>query len=580
MTKQKDEREVYRQDVGLNPSQLALLLLPAKNIYAILSRATGKSYVMGYLIDENVRLMPRGITSITQSNMLQALTKTLPSAFKMLEKLGYKRYDPKTRTGDYVIRRTPPDGWYLPYEQILNYEYSITFSNGHMLYIFSQDGNSRGPSVDYNISDEALTLDKEQFDQESAPTNRGNEHVWGHLSSTPLMKHHGNAFLSSMPWDGRSRWLLEPAAYYKEEKGIDLFQTWNRIVSLQMQLIQLYLDKDKDAFRDCWNQTCRLRKEITPFVSSQGTLFMLSNVFDNIANVGMRYIIQEYLTMDKLAFMVEVLDYLPEVVDDCYYQLSEAHIYRNAVDSSYIQDFAENVDFSMERLSGFSDCRSDADLLPSLPIDACVDWGATYSFMIMAQLRNFDFSTHEISQLPIQDIINCIYLQRDEEEKVLVVALADAFCSYYEHHATKVMNLYVDRHGDARSASSKKTYNEIFIEVMERHGWEVYQYRARGQEPPQHDKYLLVNNMLKGADPKYPKLRFNGDKCRYLIGSMNNTRVVQKDGGKFTKDKSSEHNKNLPQEFATHFGDCFDKFIWTKYNSLLKTEHSFVDSRF
>lgn len=579
--KETNARDVYRQDVGLNPSQLALLLnfTSAKNVYAILSRATGKSYVEGAVIDVLVRTMPRGITSITQANLLQALTKTLPSAFKMLENLGYKKWDSKSKTGDYVIRRTPPEGWYTPYEKILDQEYSISFSNGHALYIFSQDGNSRGPSVDYNISDEALTLDKEQFDKESAPTNRGNEHIWGHLSRNRLPYHHGNLFLSSMPWDANGKWLLEPAAYYEEEKGIDLFKEWNRIVSLQMQLIELYLQGNRDAFRDTWNQCVRMRRKITPFVSENGMLFMLSNVFDNIANVGMGYIIQEYHTMDKLSFMIEVLNFLPEVVDSCYYQLTDAHVYRNAVDSTFVQDFAEDVQFDMRQLESYSDCRTDADLIPNRPIDVCIDWGATYSFLIAAQERNYDYTTRQFMQKPIQNIINCLYLLRDEEEKVLVLAMADRFCDYYEHHVSRTMNLYCDRHGDAKSASSKKTYNEQFIERVEKRGWTVNQFRHGGQEPPQHDKYLLVNMMLKGNLEKFPLIRFNGDKCKTLIGSMNNTRVIQDGNGKFKKDKSSEHNKHLPQEMATHFGDCLDKYLWTKFGHLLKSNSTFVSAR-
>lgn len=213
------QHNVWEEPLFVNPAQLSLMLLPAKTKYALMSRASGKSFITGYEIDENVRLMPRGITTVTQATIGQALTKTLPSAFKMLESLGYKRYDPKTQTGDYVVCRRPPEGWYRPYEHVMNTDYLISFSNGHCLYILSQATNSRGPNADYNISDEALTLDKEQFDQEVAPTNRGNEHVFGRHSTRPLLKHHGNTFLSSMPYAPEQKWLLEPAAYYEEERG-------------------------------------------------------------------------------------------------------------------------------------------------------------------------------------------------------------------------------------------------------------------------------------------------------------------------------------------------------------------------
>ena len=87
--------DYWEEQVRVNPAQMAFMLLQAKNKYAIFSRGTGKSYIAATEVDENVRLMPRGITSLTQATIGQALTKTLPSTFKMLESLGYKKYNYK-----------------------------------------------------------------------------------------------------------------------------------------------------------------------------------------------------------------------------------------------------------------------------------------------------------------------------------------------------------------------------------------------------------------------------------------------------------------------------------------------------
>ena len=94
------EHNVWEEEIVLNPAQMAYMLMQAKNKYVIYSRGTGKSFIVGAEVDENVRLMPRGVTTLAQATYGQALTKTLPSTFKLLEQLGYKRYDTKTRTGD------------------------------------------------------------------------------------------------------------------------------------------------------------------------------------------------------------------------------------------------------------------------------------------------------------------------------------------------------------------------------------------------------------------------------------------------------------------------------------------------
>lgn len=572
------EESVWEEPLSVNPAQLAIMMFPAKTKYLLMSRGSGKSFICGYEIDENVRVMPRGITTITQATIGQALTKTLPSAFKMLDFLGYKRWDPKTKSGDYVVCRKPPEGWYSPYEHIMNHDYLISFSNGHGLYILSQAQNSRGPNADYNITDEALTIDKEQYDQEVAPTNRGNEYTFGRKSPNPIQKHHGSTFLSSMVYTPEQRWLLEPAAYYEEEKGIHLFDVWNKIVNLQIQLIEAKLQNDKYLFGEIWNEMQRLRQTIMPFVSRDGVLFMLGSIFDNIANVGMNYIVQQYQVMDKFSFMVEILNYIVDKVDHCYYQIQDRHRYYAATNDSYIRDFAEDNNFDWKQLADM-DSRMDSDCVHNRPLEIVTDWGSNASFMSVNQEGSFDWSAKAMVQgRKVMCTINEFFVKREELDDTEVNALIDKFCHYYRHHGNKTVHFYRDRYGDAHRASSKKTYNELAIDRLKSKGWTVVPHVHRGMEPPQHDKYLLWSYLLAETDKRFPLWRINANKCKYTLISMNATQVRQSSDGRFEKDKRSERNGSVPAEQATHFGDCVDKIMWTKFGDLLKAKN-FVDVR-
>ena len=574
------EKDYWQENIRVNRAQYAYMLLPAKNKYAVFSRGTGKSFIVGAEVDENVRIMPRGVTTIAQATIGQALTKTLPSTFKMLDMLGYKPYDYQTHTGDYVVCRRPPDGWYRPYEHIMQFDHVISFSNGHILYILTQEGNSRGPNADFNITDEALTINKEKFDQEVAPTNRGNETIFGRRSAHPIVKHHGNAFLSSMPYTAQQKWLLEPAEYYERERGIPLFQRWNRMVSVQMQLIDAYINKDKALFRDLWNEASRMRRELTPFVSRDSTLFILGSVFDNIENLGMSYIVNQYKVMDKLSFMVEILNYVLDKVDHCYYKLEDRHLYYNADNDSYVRDFAENADYDWESLRSVHDSRIDLDCDPTQPLEISVDWGSAASFLSVGQERCYDFVVKQPTDVPVDNVINEFFVRRDDESDTEVNVLADKFIAYYSHHACKRLTLYRDRYGDARRANSKKTYNELFVERLQKFGWEVTQLVHPGIEPPQHEKFLLWTYILAETDPRFPKVRVNATRCRHTLISMQNTRVIEDSHGRFAKDKSSERRQSVLPEEATHFGDCVDKRVWTKYYTRLKVlSTSFVDGR-
>ena len=66
----------WEEDISLNSCQLVAMMLEAKLKVLLMGRGTGKSYVNGADLDENIRIMPRGITTNTQKTLGQALTKT------------------------------------------------------------------------------------------------------------------------------------------------------------------------------------------------------------------------------------------------------------------------------------------------------------------------------------------------------------------------------------------------------------------------------------------------------------------------------------------------------------------------
>lgn len=571
--------------VGLNKPQQQSILLGPKNKVDIWGRGTGKSHQVGWDINQCNRIMPRCLVSVTGITYGQLLTRTLPSSFKFLEKIGYKKDEGKANPGNYVICRKPPPHFNTPLEPIMKYENAISFANGTTLLLLSQDraGSARGPNVDYELLDEGLTIDKKRYDEETSPTNRGNEELWGKKSQHPVEWHHGFHYVSSMPYTNDQKWLLEFGKYY-EQKGIRIFEIWNRIVKLQMQVIQAKKEDDNKEFKNIWNECVRLKKQIQPFVNItnkndqfDGTLFTLANAFDNIDNVGLSYILREYEKQTLLTFMIEIMNMVMDKVEDCYYHIDDQkHIYYNATDDSFIRDYAEDTKWNFEKL-GTPDSRFDLDCHAQSPLEISFDWGSKISLLSVGQERNWDFVTKLANKT--DNFINEFYVKPGQSEKVMIHELIDQFCNYYRYHVSKSVLFYHDRYGDNKLPNSSKTFNETAVERLQKNKWTVIHKLHRGMEPPHHDKYLLWGNILKESGPQYPKIRFNGSKCKYTLISMNNTQVIDK-GGKFEKDKSSEKKDSgvLPEE-ATHFGDAADKRIWTKYGTLLKYASSFVPAR-
>jgi hypothetical protein len=565
------------QLIKLNKVQQVSVIQSARKKVDIWGRGTGKSFLVGWDVNMINRLMPRAIAAVTGQTYGQLLTRTLPSTFKFLESLGYKRHNDKNDPGNYVIGVKPPPHFLSPLEKLMRYDNVISFSTGNALLMLSQDrtGSARGPNVDYEILDEALTIDKERYDQETSPTNRGNEEIWGNRSRFPVPWHHGFHYVSSMPFSSSQKWLLDYAMYYEKDAGIPILSLWNRIVKLQLEIINAKREDNAKLFKDVWNETVRLKKQIAPFVSKDGLLFTFANAFDNIENVGLGYIMREFEKQTMLTFMIEIMNMIPDKVEDCYYSIEDKrHIYYNSSNDKFIREYAENTAYDFNKLSA-QDSRFDLDCNANMPLEIIPDWGAKICLFSIAQEGSWDFVTGQ--RIKVDNTINEFFVKPGETDSVMINELVDSFCNYYKPQIKKHIHYYRDRYGDSRqpNAKSSKSYNEQAIDRLMHNGWNVISMVHRGMEPPQHEKYLLWMNILKSADPKYPHIRFNGQKCKYTLISMNNTRVIEKDG-KFSKDKSSERKNKIMPEEATHFGDAVDKRIWTKYGSLLTSGSTFV----
>ena len=551
-----------------NRAQLPGLILQPKCHVSVEGRGTGKSADIGFWLDKLIRLMPKSVIALTGKTYGQLLTRTLPSSLKILNQLGYQKDQ------NYVIGKKPSAFFESSYEEINKYDNFLSFSNGVRVALISQSepGSGRGCNVDYEIADETLTLNKEQYDQEIVPTNRGNLEFFGSKSQKPVYLHHGFKYSTSMPPTRDGRWVLEFADYYEKEAGIRLFETWNRIVKMQLELLDI--DNPKH-FAQAWNEIARVKSRIRPFVSSTGVLFTLSNAFDNLEFLGLSYIKKNRQALPHLIFLIEIMNFLFDKVEDCFYAINDQkHIYHNGLDDTRLMNFAKESDFDFARLQ-INNCAFDRDSNPDLPLEIVPDWGSSICLFCVCQERQFDFVSGTVTQQKCQNFINEFFVKPDENSNVLIKELCEQFTGYYSTHQHKKVHYYRDKYGDSRNPNiiNSMSYNQLAISYLKKAGWEVIEHTHKGMEPPQSDKYLLWGLILRQERKDMPLVRFNGDKCRYTLISMNNAMIKDVDG-QLKKDKSSERKSSgvLPEE-ATHFSDAADKIVWTKFGDKIKKQN-------
>lgn len=528
-----------------NRPQKRFVLSKRKSARSIWSRATGKSSLIAWLMKEIVRTMPRSKWALVGSSFKQILTLTLPSTIASLERLGL--YKDK----HYFVGRKPPASWNRvePYEPPLEWDHAIYFwKEGVVFQMVSQDAGSsgaRGGNFDGVITDESLLLNKERFDKEVSAANRGNIRYFG---KNPL--HHGVFHFSSMPYGDVGKWLLDGGKYYLED-NYDFSQLQNELIKMQLQFID---NKDR-AFRiKMWQDMQALSQKIRFYTSKEGMLYSEANTFDNLENLGLKFLEDQREDLTDFIFLIEILNKRPGSVEAGFYPTLDYQ--RHAREYSN-NSFLFGLDYNLKKLQTV-DSRMDGDCDPSAPLRVAVDWGSKISVLSVAQELGMETKYAQNGKLlvPAKEyrFLKGLYVKHPK----LINDLADKFCDYYEYHLNKNLVFIEDSEwGNARKPDDDKTYNEQFIDRLQKRRWKVNRMNL-GRVPSHQARYHLAHEMLGGKDERLPDISFNKVNCRDILTAMSNAPVTQGRRGEIKKDKSSEKKLTVPGQEATHFTDTVD----------------------
>ncbi len=498
--------------------------------------------------------MPRSSWAIVAKHYKQIRTITLKSAISALTQFGLKQHtgDKPYERGHYVVNRRPPSSWPKPFEAPIDFDNYISTSTGAGFQMVSLASENRGLNVDGILADESLTLNKEVFDKGIKKANRGNllhqDTTWKNA-----WFHHGVFHFSSMPY-GESRWLLEAGDYY----DFDFRAIRRQIATKQIQLID---SRDVLERIELFKQIAVLKKQLRWHKSKAGLYYSEADVFDNLENVGMQYIEDERATTADFIFLVEVLNYFPEMIEDGFYPLLDRdyHGYKSQFNESYITGLSDD-DLQLVN----PDSRMDGDCLPNQPLHIAVDWGSKINSMCIGQYYR------SINQLRL---LKNIYVKSPK----ILDDLANEFCRYYRYHGNKDVYFAYDVAGNTQMANSNLTYAEQFARILEKNGFNVIFVTRQGINIGHSEKYLLWAKTLKENDPNYPVVRFNLDNCNETVVSMSNAPAKETAKGLIEKVKTSERNPYLPQEEATHLSDAAD-ILLCSVTTLQGMEPSFADN--
>lgn len=536
------------QQVYLNDVQNDLMrVVQAKDTVLVAGRAFGKGMVHALWNRRNFERMPGSITGFVSANIKRALTNTLPSMLVHWERWGLKR------NVHWAIGIKPPKAWKWrePIFPVQNYENVLSFCNGSIGYIISQDrsGTSNSQSYDALDVDEAKFIDAEQFEGETVPALRGNRQYFG-----KHFFHHSMLITSDMPVTKKGSWFLN---YDKkcDPAIIELIRSLVaeiRALELRAQSCRL-AGQEPPAYmrgehRRLCRDLCRLR--------SVALDYREVSTIDNLVVLGEPFIKQLKRDLPPLTFQTSVLCKRIGIARDGFYSsMTEANKY-SATNFSHL----DNCEYDFDKLAEASSLM-DADVDSDAPLCLAFDYNTNINWMAVGQPRADKLL-----------VLKSFYVKYERK----LEALVEDFCKYYRHHRCRRVVFYFDATAKQGAyAVDDTTFERVITDALRARGWFVTKVDI-GRPMAQPLKHLLINRMLAGKAKLKPMI--NRENNEDLLISIQTAGVYN---GK--KDKRGEKLGETEEnrlESRTDGSDAFDTLCigcenFPQYNSMVAVTSSF-----
>lgn len=509
-----------------NHAQLHTIALGCHDSTVVAGRGFGKATLQAAFILQNIQLMPGSFGGIVSANAKRALTNTLPPVFECWERWGYKR------DVHFVVGKKPPKklGFAQPRSYIGNYDNVISFYNGSVAFIISQDraGTSNSFSLDWVAVDEAKFIDYAQYHNETEPANRGNTQLFGRCS-----RHHSVLITSDMPTSTKGSWFLNN----REKMQPDLIALIEAMIVERWRIMERVKQcrASGTPYPDYLRKSLRtLNVQLEKFRAVAYYYKEYSSI-ENLQILGESFIRRMKRDLPPLTFQTSVLCKRPGIQTSNFYSsMKESHKY-NSTNFGAL----DAADYDFKRIAGLK-CLADADLDVNAPICTGWDYNANINWLVAGQPNGRELK-----------ILKSFYVTFERKLPELV----DDFCDYYFAHQNKTVILYYDTTAlNGNYAVNDKDFLYAIEQRFRENGWFVIKVYL-GNPMNHREKHLLINEMFSGLRRLVP--RINEQNNEDLIICIEHTGVYN---GK--KDKRAEKDDFLSEEnpiqHRTDGSDAFD----------------------
>ena len=515
------EKKIY-----FNKPQRLTQLIGANTTVIVAGRRTGKTdSIAAPFVLRNMQRMPGSTGGIVVPTFKHGLTNTIPGLLAAWKRWGF------IEGIHYVVGRKPPKSFKLPIIDPKDYEHVISFYNGSVAVIISQDrpGSSNSLTLSWLLVDEAKFIDYAKLKDETLPANGGIKSYFGKHSCN-----HSIMILSDMPQTQKGSWFL----HYRDKMDVELIKT------IEATVYEIWRTKERIRALNARGEQVppylkgylrRLDRDLNK-MRSVAVYYREYSSIENLQLLGENYIKQMKRDLTPLTFQTSILCQRIGIAKDGFYSsMREGHKY-DANDNQYLDTLGYDYDFST------LDARADKDVDPDAPICIGMDYNANINWIVAGQPRDRRLN-----------VIKSFYVKFERK----IPALVDDFCRYYAEHRNKTVVYYYDATAlGSNYAVNDQDFHYNVVKEFERHGWRIESVYLGN--PMHHDeKYLLINNAFAGKQRLMPFI--NRSNNEDLILAIQSAGVSNGRNG-FRKDKSGEKLAESEEDLLEHRTDGTDAF--------------------
>ena len=518
------EKKIY-----FNKPQRLTQLIGANTTVIVAGRRTGKTdSIAAPFVLRNMQRMPGSTGGIVVPTFKHGLTNTIPGLLAAWKRWGY------VEGLHYVVGKRPPKSFRQPIIDPKDYEHVISFYNGSVAVIISQDrpGSSNSLTLSWLLVDEAKFIDYAKLKDETLPANGGIKSYFGKHSYN-----HSMMVLSDMPQTQKGSWFL----HYRDKMDPELIKT------IEATVYEIWRTKERIKALNNTHSPIpgylkgylrRLDRDLNK-MRSVAVYYREYSSIENLQLLGENYIKQMKRDLTPLTFQTSILCQRIGIAKDGFYSsMREAHKY-DASNFEYLDSVFKSINNTPYTINT---ALADADVDPDAPICIGMDYNANINWIVAGQPRDRRLN-----------VIKSFYVKFERK----IPALVEDFCRYYASHRNKTVVFYYDATAlGSNYAVNEQDFRWVVVHEFERQGWRCEAVYLGN--PMRHDeKYLLINQGFAGKQRLMPFFnRFNNEDLILAIQSAG----VSRGRNGFRKDKSGEKLAESEEDLLEHRTDGTDAF--------------------